>query len=185
MILTCRHLASKKTRWRKSLVLRLQVIVMKVCVISNVTVGMKLVAKNVKPRWWMDDFRICYNLLNEVFDCASRCEGSQEKTSRAALLTLDASLTLPSYMKNLKRTARNNVLKKPHTVVTELYKENQEFVGPECERNGITRSVLNDILKENSEESSVDSKRSMHIDSRKKCTQSYFKKQISIRVRSI
>ena len=117
----------------------------------------KLVAANVKPRWWMDDFRICYNLLNEVFDCASRCEGSQEKTSRAALLTLDASLTLPSYMKNLKRTARNNVLKKPHTIVTELYKENQEFVGPECERNGITRSVLNDILKEDSEESSVDS----------------------------
>ena len=118
----------------------------------------KLVAENVKPKWWMDDFRICYNLLNEIFDCASRCEGSQEQTSRAALLTLEASVTLPSYMKNLRRTARNNVSKKCHAVVAELYKENdQEFVGSECLRNGITRSVLNDILKLNLEKDSEES----------------------------
>ena len=24
----------------------------------------KLVAENVKPYWWMNDFRICYRLLN-------------------------------------------------------------------------------------------------------------------------
>ena len=64
------------------------------------------------------------------------------------LLTLDARLTLPSYMKNLKRTVGNNVSKKPHSVVAELYKgNNQEFVGSECHKNGITRSVLNNILK--------------------------------------
>ena len=51
-------------------------------------------------------------------------------------------------MKNLKRTVGNNVSKKPHSVVAELYKgNNQEFVGSECQKNGITRSVLNNILK--------------------------------------
>ena len=51
-------------------------------------------------------------------------------------------------MKNLKRTVGNNVSKKPHSVVAELYKgNNQKFVGSECQKDGITRSVLNNILK--------------------------------------
>ena len=65
---------------------------------------MNLVTENKKTNWWQSGYKICYVLLNDIFDCCNRCEGSQEKISRAALLALDSRLALPSYMKNLKRT---------------------------------------------------------------------------------
>ena len=41
-------------------------------------------------------------------------------------------------MKNLKRTVGNNVSRKPHSLVAELYKgNNQEFVGSEQENEEI------------------------------------------------
>ena len=115
-----------------------------------------LVADNIKPDWWEGETKICYCLLNKIFDVGSRCEGSQGEVVRRALLSLDNNLTMHSYMKNLKRKALGFVGKTTSgicNVVVDLYStKSQEYVGQECEKYGITRSVLSKILEINSDE---------------------------------
>ena len=84
----------------------------------------KFLTKNIKPDWWTSESKVCYRLLNQIFEVASCCKGSQEKTAHAALLALDSNLTLPSRMKNVKRKFVRLLQSKPDTscnVTAELH----------------------------------------------------------------
>lgn len=110
-----------------------------------------LLAGNIKLDWWEGKNKVCYRLLNKIFDVGSHCEGNQREVVTKALLSLDNNLSIPSYMKNLKRKALCFVRKgasKNCRVVMDLYSTKcQEYVGPECEKHGITTCVLGKIFE--------------------------------------
>ena len=113
-----------------------------------------LITENKKPGWWSSEFKICYGLLYRIFEIASGCEGSYEKT-RAALLTLDCEVTAPLFLKNLKRKVNRLYQTKKRdccNIVYELYcKDTEGFVGQECNKLGVTISVLCNILEKHVE----------------------------------
>ena len=63
-----------------------------------------LLEHKIKPLWWTKDSKVCFRLLDRLFEASYNISGSMEEVIRNALNCLDPDLSIPTQISsNLKK----------------------------------------------------------------------------------
>ena len=105
----------------------------------------------IPPHWDPFNNKISYSLLDKLFQCCFVVEGRNDDLIKNALVNLDTNIILPSNINNLKKKVSRFVSRSvndQHAIVEILYDNSySEFVGSECNKLGITKSFLEQLMK--------------------------------------
>ena len=117
----------------------------KACIISDDEMAL-LLKQQVNPSWWEKETRICYVLMNKMFQASYDFEGSIESIILTTLNCLDPKLKLPSKISsNLKKKVtrflfRNRVQNCRN--IDDFYVEDKIEIGPECTKHSVSIPVI-------------------------------------------